>query len=186
MRKLLLAVRFLSLVSIALLPSGCTTTSRVADNDFTREYNVSRSSFFRYKVPVGWFDASSDTKSEIWLLKNDYSASITVHEIKTDDDARRSINSTAGLTRIAQLSMALRTSDPSFLLVAPPVADEINGHSVSSYDITSTATHDTLRVIVLRTNGRVYEIVALVDGVRKGSAVQVFRLQRAFMEYLRW
>jgi hypothetical protein len=172
-----------------LIYSGCSGTSRVVESPLYPSYNISREGLLRYKVPVGWFDATHDSQSvatEIWLVKNDYAATITVGRITVDAETRRAIDR-EGLARLAHLTMTLAGETSSATLLQPPTMSTVNGRDVYSYVVVSPSSNDTTRVVLIDTGENVFEVIGLVPGnQRRVSSSEVFSAQESFLKSLRW
>ena len=178
----------LFLFGMFFLP-GCSSFSSLPDVPLQSSYSFSRQGLLHYRVPVGWFDASRDSQfvsAEIWLVRNDYAATITVAELVIDEEARRGIDR-EGLQRLAQLSLSLFLSNGSAVTLNPPEPVSLGGPASYAYTAMKPETGDTVRVVLLDTGRRVYEATALVRG-RSASGVssEAFSAQRSFLKSLRW
>jgi len=168
--------------------AGCASTSRFAEIPLQSSYAVSRHGLLHYKVPVGWFDATSDSQSdaaEIWLVRDDYAATISVNEMIIDAETRYAI-SREGLIRVANLSLSLSGSDGFTAVLDPPETFLLDGKNSCSYTTHKPGTTDTMRVILIPVGERVFEVVALTSGKqRRASTREVFSAQQSFLIGLR-
>ena len=168
--------------------AGCASTPRFAEIPLQPPYAVSRHGLLHYKVPVGWFDATSDSQSvatEIWLVRNDYAATISVSEIIIDAETRHAISG-EGLLRLANLSLSLSGSDGTTTVLDPPETFLLDGKNSCSYAVYRSGASDTLRVVLLPVGERVFEVAALTSGKQKrASAREVFSAQQSFLRGLR-
>lgn len=183
------SIRATALLLIAALSLfGCAGAPRFAEVPLQSSYTVSRAGLLHYKVPVGWFDATSDSQSvatEIWLVKNDYAAMISVSEIVIDTETRQAIKR-EGLIRLASLSISLSGSDGSATLIDPPETLPVDGTNSCSYTVFKPISNDTVRVVLIPAGERVFEVVALTSGKqRRVSTREVFSAQQSFLRGLR-
>ncbi len=180
-------VTALLLIAVVAL-AGCASTPRFAEIPLQSPYAVSRHGLLHYKIPVGWFDATSDSQSvaaEIWLVRNDYAATISVSEIIVDTETRHAI-SREGLIRLANLSLSLSGSDGSTTVLDPPANILLNDKTACSYSVHRSGADDTVRVVLIPVGERVFEVVALASGKqRRVSAREIFSAQQSFLRALR-
>ena len=168
--------------------AGCASVPHLAEAPLNPSYVFSREGLLRYKVPVGWFDATRDSQSvtaEIWLVKNDYAATITVSKIGIDTETRRAIDR-EGLARLADLTLTLAGATSATLL-QPPVSSTVNGKEQYSYIVSNPATSDTTRVVLVDSGENVFEVIGLVPGNQhRVTSDEVFSVQESFVKSLRW
>lgn len=184
MRPLLSAV----LIMMAGLGTGCASTSYPTPV-FHTPYFASRDSVFQYRLPAGWFDATADSQASghaVWLLRNDYTASIAVTEVHLDPDAREDLRA-GGIMHLATLSMALAAGGKPYVLQQSPEAIKINGRPSCIYQLMASPANDILRVVLMDAGERVYMTTALVSGeTKRGVRSEVFAVEDAFLGSLRW
>jgi hypothetical protein len=186
MRQLFPAV--LLLVLVAGFWTGCSSSSS-ATVALQLPSFTSRDGLVNYRIPVGWFNAIADSQSSgqtIWLLRNDYSATIAVSEVHVDYDAREDLQ-VAGIMHLAQLTMGLAAGGKPYVLQRQPEGVMIGGTPGCAYEIVIPQVNDVLRVIVVDTGVRVYMVTALVSGeAGHGLRDEVFAAQDAFLSGLTW
>lgn len=178
------------LVTVALLLAvfrvGCSTTSIPA---FHAPYFQSRDGGFSYRIPAGWYDASADSQSTghaVWLLRNDYGATIAVNELHVDSAARGVLRD-GGITQLATLSMTLAAAGKAYVLGQAPQTSHVNGRVSCVYQLVTTPASDVLRVVLVDTGRKVYMVTALVPAETKVTARDdVFSVQEAFLNSVRW
>jgi hypothetical protein len=166
---------------------GCASAPHLAEVPLNPSYFFSREGLLRYKVPVGWFDATKDSQSvaEIWLVKNDYAATITVSKIGIDVETRRAIDR-EGLARVASLTLTLAGATSGTIL-QPPGRFLVNGKELYSYVVVNPASNDTTRVVLVDSGENVFEVIGLVPGnQRRVVSDEVFSAQESFVKSLRW
>jgi hypothetical protein len=171
------------------LCAGCSSSPSVTTLTLHSPYFSSRDGNLQYRLPAGWFDATADSQAAgqvIWLLRNDYAATIAVSEIHLDAGARDAIRSD-GVMHLAQLSMALASGGASYAITQQPEELRVNGNLSCVYALTTTPANDRLRVVLLDTGERVYMVTALVpEETKRGGQSEVFIVQDAFVGSLRW
>jgi len=168
--------------------TGCSTSPSIAVT-LHPPYFTSRDRFLQYRLPAGWFDATADSQSSgqaIWLLRNDYTATIAVSEVHVDPDAREDLQN-AGLTHLARLTMGLAAGGKAYVLEHPPEWMTVNNIRGCMYQISIPPANDILRIIVVEMGVRVYMVTALLSGeVKQGLREEIFAVQDAFLGGLRW
>ena len=180
-------LRALPLLLLFLL-FGCSSGPRVATTNLRAGYFPSRDGALQYRLPVGWFDATADSQATghvIWLMRNDYGASITVDEVRLDAAARMEIER-GGLLQLAQLVMSLTTGDRGAMLVEPPNMVVVNGRQFCRYEMVASSTRDTLRMTLFDTGGKAYVVTALLQDKGASRDPQFASIQENFLSTLRW
>ena len=151
-------------------------------------YFPSRDGALRYRLPAGWFDATNDSQAvgnSIWLLREDYGATISVSEVHMDDDARRELNG-GGLLGVARLSMGLAAGGKAVVVQKAPQLFTMNGNDYVSYEYLVPASGDEIRVVVLSANGRFFMVTALSTRDKRSGGNDVFAVEQEFVAMLRW
>lgn len=176
----------LALLAAALLWPGCGAPPP-APPPLSASYNISRDGYLHYRLPIGWFDVTADSQAHgnaIWLLRSDYAATITVNEIRIDENARSEIGR-QGLAQLARLTMFLATHDKGALLQHPPEEFELHGHPCCSYELVMPSNGDILRTVLYDVGGKVYAVAALRTGAAKNLS-DLGDVQMSFLEGLKW
>ena len=178
--------RVLVFLPFVLAFAGCSASRYTDEYPLAPAVRTSHDGFLRYRVPRGWFSTPPDSGSPqniVWLLQNDYKATLAVSEIVVDSAANRAVRR-GGLKRLAQLTMTLVSGENSAVLTREPEVFELNGRQFCSYETEIRETGDSLRVVVFATPERIYEVTALVrPGEQPGG---VFDAQQGFLSSLRW
>jgi hypothetical protein len=185
-----LRLRFAFLFAPALLWLGCAASSSVAPPGVFINGAVRASDGqLRYRVPRGWVDASTDSQSVrslAWLVRADYSATITIDAVHVNPDAQDLLGND-GLLQLAQLQMGLQTHASGVDVVDAPALESQGDRTVCRYQVRSASTGDTRRTYVVGAAGRYYAITALVTRPRGTADVEkVFELQAALVRALEW
>lgn len=165
---------------------GCSTGS---SPPFHAPYFTARDGGFSYRIPAGWYDASADSQSAghaVWLLRDDYGATIAVNELYVDS-AARSVLRDDGMSQLATLSMMLAAAGNPYTLEQAPQTSRINGKVSCTYQLTTSPGNDALRVVLVDTGRKVYMVTALVPGETMGAVRNhVFDVQEEFLNTVRW
>ena len=183
-------LRFAFLFVPALLWLGCAASPSVAPPGlFTNGVVRASDGQLRYRVPRGWVDASTDSQSVrslAWLVRADYSATITIDAVHVNPDARDLLGND-GLLQLAQLQMGLQTHATGAEVVDAPALEVQGDRTICRYQLRSPSSGDTRRTYVVGAAGRFYAITALVTRQRGAADVEkVFELQAALVRALEW
>lgn len=182
----------LALVGMVLFQS-CATTGRVStvEHPLQTPVFVSRDGVLHYRVPVGWFRTGNGSDAEktrktIWLMRDDFAATITVSEVNVDAEARKQIDR-EGLRRAADVTMRLATEKTTRRMTRPPAPLVLENAEFVSYELADPVTHDSLRVVLLDATRKLYEVTALVAGEKKlVTTKETYAAQASFLRHLRW
>jgi hypothetical protein len=179
------------LVLLGWLISGCSSSRYSTDYPLSSYSRTSTDGEFQYRVPQGWFAALDDPlvqqpSSTIWLLRNDYRATIAVSELKVDSVALSELRRYP-ITRVAQLTMALAVNGGSSILQRTPETFTISGREFCGYEVENPETGENMRIVVFAAGGKLYEATALLKG-KEGSEDMYAMLaaQQSFLKSLRW
>lgn len=145
------------LLVLAMVFSACAadityhTTALLSGERFT-----GRDGSLHGSIPKGWFSSTEDTLAPlllVWLLNEDYSASISIKELQLNEIAARRVRD-AGLAMLARLSYAGRrsatTTDGLQL-----TEFELGSRRLCAYETTSP--EGRARVVVFAIGGRYFE-----------------------------
>lgn len=179
------------LVTLGWLISGCATSRYSTDYPLSSFSRTSADGEFQYRIPQGWFAALDDPLSQqpastIWLLRNDYRATIAVSELKVDSVAFNELRRSP-INRVAQLTMALAVNGGSSMLQRTPETFTLSGREFCGYEVENPETGENMRIVVFVAGERLYEATALLKG--KESSEEMFALfaaQQSFLKSLRW
>ena len=83
--------------------------------------------------------------------------------------------------------MSLTANDDSTIQLRSPKTFTIGSTAFCGYELVNIPSMDTLRVVLVDTGTKAYEVTALVAaGNERASALEVFSVQQAFLGSLRW
>ncbi len=183
---------------IALLFVHCPATLPPPPYDatfpMTREIVTALNGEMSVNIPKDWF-ATSDEKAAphllIWLVSNDYTATITLTEIKASQEVHARLKEN-GLTSLAMVSLDLKQAKATgaFEIVTPPQQFAADGRVFCGYEYTTDNRTTVNRIIVFDTGKRYYELAAVPfpkEGVdQKLGAKSLFVIQQSVLSTLRW
>jgi hypothetical protein len=178
--------RVLLVLPFLLAFAGCASARYTDEYPLIPSVRTSHDGLLRYRVPRGWFAAAPDSgapQNVVWLLQNNYKATLAVSEIVVDSEANRAVRN-GGLERLAQLTMTLVSGDNSAVLTREPELFELSGRQFCAYETEITETGDMVRVVVFATSAKIYEVTALARSGEQRD--KVFDAQQGFLSSLRW
>ncbi len=178
--------RALLVVPLVLAFAGCAATRYTEEYPLFPSINLSHDGLLQYRIPRGWFAAAPDSgapQNIIWLLQNNYRATLAVSEIVVDEEANPAVRD-GGLERLALLTMTLASGNNSAVVTREPEVFALAGRRFCAYETEITETGDVVRVVLFTTPAKVYEVTALA---RPGEEPEkVFTAQQGFLSSLRW
>jgi hypothetical protein len=143
----------------------------------------------QYVPPPGWFDATPDSQAaghEVWIIRDDYGATLTIDEVHLDTAARDAVRQ-GGLEPLARLLMTLPSGDRPITVRRPPEIYERDGRVYCQYEVEVFETRDVIRVVLFRAGEEVYSSTLMVPAsVRDRSAGQLSDVQTEFLGSVRW
>ncbi len=173
----------LAAVLLAFLCGACAASLPYAvDYPMTLETFHSRDGVLTARVPQGWFSTTSDTLAPslvAWLIRDDFSATLAVRELKLDRLAARQVER-EGLKLLALVSSGMHGETSS----GPPQAlreFEMQGKKFCSYELQSGKVRT--RIVVFAARGRYYECEAQpVKGIWSADDVaRMFTAQQTLL-----
>jgi hypothetical protein len=180
----------LSSVLLACILVGLAGCAGSAPSTLLRSpYLTARNGVLQYRCPVGWFDATADsqvTNQLVWLLRNDYGATIAVSELHMGGGAWEEVRS-GGIMRLADLTMTLAAGGKPYLVERVPEPLSMNGWRGCTYELTTSSGGDVLRVALVDGGKSLYMVTALCTGdAQRGQREAMRSVQDAFLSSLRW
>lgn len=176
-------------IAAALTVAGCTSVAPTAAPPLLHQpYFLARDGAVRYRLPAGWFDATAEsqgTDRAVFLVRGDYTGTLTMREVHVDSAARRDL-SAIGLLQIARMTASLESGSAPGMIVREPETIRLNGREGCAYEV-AYATGDRVRTVLVDTGERLYAVAALVNGSAAGGARRdIYAVQQAFVAALRW
>jgi len=168
---------------------GCSSSPQASRNSSAPEVHRSRDGRIQYVTPAGWFDATADSQAaghEVWIIRNDYGATLTIDEVRFDGAARAAVRE-GGLELLARLLMTLPSGDRPVRALSGPETFERNGKVYCEYEVEVYETRDVLRVVLFRSDELVYSSMLVVRAAaRERGADQLLETQTAFLGSVTW
>lgn len=170
-----------------LLLGGCSTGPRTTPLRFQEDYRLSRDGALGYRLPAGWFDVTADSQATgraIWLVRNDYGASITVEEVYLMARAEGELGEEP-LLHLAQLTLPLVAGARLARVETQPEVFRLNGREYCAYELVTRDRSEYLRVVLFKARRRVYAVTFYRDGTEVAAA-GIGAVQEPFLRTLRW
>jgi len=144
------------------------------------------------RVPKGWFATTDESNAPnllVWLVREDYGATMAISEIKADVNTRRQLER-RGLEALAEVSFALKSerAKGKAELVAEPKEFKVGDRKFCSYEYTTDKRKTTIRVVVFDTGKHFYDF-AIVPSEKEGVKVNpksLFIIQQSVVNSLQW
>ena len=186
-RQLRGVLKIVIVVLFSLLLFSCAAKLPYSlDYPLTQETFRSHDGTFIGLIPQGWFSPSEDTLASAqlaWLLKDDFSAVLTIHELHPDRLAFSRVQK-EGLTLLANISLAMHSDDASSTIVVQPKEFSMSEKKFCGYEIRDNGKQK--RVIVFAMSGKFYESEAVpIKGTwSQKETEKLFMAQAAFLSSL--
>ena len=174
---------------VSLLMMACASTPHVVQPSFSQEYFTSRNGQLRYRLPVGWLNATDEAPSSsnvIWLVRSDFAVTLSVREVTIDAETRLDVDR-AGLGRVAELTLALASGEKGVSITKQPTASTLHSTKVCMYEYVTGHSGDRIHIVLFDTGNKVYEVSGLITGaLEEEKAAEVVSVQEAFVQNLQW
>jgi hypothetical protein len=181
---------FCGLVLISFLSlAGCgggNTSLYNSDYPLTNETAKSKTSKLAVQLPSGWYSADDNECNcmDLWLVKNDYSATLSFIPLNIDADA---IKNEAGMSELeAVLSISKTFKKAKYGSSLKSFINEefftINNSQFAAYEYSDSQKRLT-RVIVLKYNNKFYELTALP--IKGQDAQELYKIQNSVLSSLK-
>jgi hypothetical protein len=176
-------------IAAVLSAAGCGSVAPTTAPPLLHQpYFLARDGAVRYRLPAGWFDATAEsqgTDRAVFLVRGDYSGTLTMHEVHVDPAARRDL-SEVGLLQIARMTASLESGSTSAMIVREPEIIRMNGREGCAYEV-EYSSGDRVRTVLVDTGERLYAVAALVNSAAPaGARRDIYATQQAFVAALRW
>jgi hypothetical protein len=180
-----------SIIAILFL-AGCSSVPYDSNYPMTDEVVKSLNEDVRIKVPKGWFATTDETNAPnllVWLVREDYGATMAISEIKADANTRRQLER-RGLEALASISFALKSERArgKAEMVVEPKEFDINGKKFCSYEYSSDGRKTIVRVVVFGTGKHLYDFAAVPAEKEnvKADRKSLFTTQQSVLHSMRW
>lgn len=168
--------QLLSLLLLAILLAACSGSKEesaaatetvfpkyryAASADMTKDVVSTPDGTLRVLRPEGW-QRTSDPKNApailLWLVREDYSASLSFTQIKMDPALYQTLKG-EGIAAVAKVSLSLkeRNAEDSVTVVQPVELFKVGGRVCAAYEYRIAAAEPVIRVAVFDTGSRFME-----------------------------
>lgn len=152
------------LVLLSLIITSCTSIPFYSFNyPLTTEVISSADNTLQSRLPTGWFnskDTSLTPQFQFWLIKEDYSGTITLQEIKVDAVTDRRIKKD-GLLLLAEISLKFKQEAVDRFLITKPIETfTINSQNYCGFEYYINSTSRRVRVVLFQLGNRYFETEA--------------------------
>lgn len=184
---------FLILLFFSCLPlvlAGCTPSRPRLPYPLSERTVVSSDGYLHLRIPEGWFvpvDGESSQGLLVWLVKEDYSATMGLTEIRGDERLRKEVEET-GLLVLGELSFSLKHArDPAAKLLSLPEVFQLNRKRFCAYEFTLDNGVTTIRTVVFNTGKKFYELSVIPNPKKMPVAMRpIFDAQQAILLMMDW
>jgi hypothetical protein len=181
----------LSILSLLFL-AGCSSVPYEANYPMTDEVVKSLNEDVQIRVPKGWFATTDESNAPnllVWLVREDYGATMAISEIKADARTRRQLER-RGLEALAEVSFALKSerAKGKAEMVAKPKEFKIDDRKFCSYEYSTDKRKTIVRVVVFDTGKHFYDF-AVVPSEKEGAKVDpksLFIIQQSVVNSMQW
>jgi hypothetical protein len=156
------------------------------DYPLTNETAKSKTSKLSVKMPSGWYTADDNENNfiELWLVKNDYSATLSFIPLNMDQETLKEDTGKSELETAISTSKTFKKAKYSSTLKA--ITNEeiftIDTNQYGAYEYTDSQNR-LVRVVVLKYNNRYYELTALP--VKNQDAQELYKIQNSILSTLK-
>ncbi len=179
-------------IVVALLFAGCASVPYDSNYPMTEEVVKSLNDDVQLRVPKGWFATTDETNAPnllVWLVREDYGATMAVSEIKGDANTRKQIDR-KGLEALAAVSFALKSerAKGKAELVTKPKEFKVNGREYCSYEYSTDGRKTLIRVVVFNTGKHLYDFT-IVPAEKEGLKFDpqtLFVIQQSVLNSIEW
>jgi hypothetical protein len=181
----------ISIVSVLFL-AGCASVPYESNYPMTEEIVKSLNDDVQLKVPKGWFATADESNAPnllVWLVREDYGATMAISEIKADETTRKQLER-KGLEALAAISFALKAerAKGKAELVVKAKEFKLNGRKFCSYEYSTDGRKTVIRVVVFDTGKHLYDF-AVVPAEKEGvkfDPQNLFTIQQSVLNSMQW
>lgn len=175
---------------LPLVLEGCAPSRPHLPYPLSERTVVSSDGYLRLRIPEGWFvpvDGESSQGLLVWLVKEDYSATMGLTEIRGDERLRKEVEET-GLLVLGELSFSLKQArDPAAKLLSLPEVFQLNRKRFCAYEFASDNGATTIRTVVFDTGKKFYELTVIPNPKKMPVAMRpIFDAQQAILQMMDW
>jgi hypothetical protein len=181
----------ISILSLFFL-AGCSSVPYEANYPMTDEVVKSLNEDVQIRVPKGWFATTDESNAPnllVWLVREDYGATMAISEIKADAMTRKQLER-RGLEALANVSFALKSerAKGKTEIVTKPREFKVGERKVCSYEYSTDGRKTIIRVVVFDTGKHFYDF-AVVPSEKEGVKTDpksLFIIQQSVLNSMQW
>jgi len=172
--------------------AGCSSVPYEANYPMTDEVVKSLNDDVQIRVPKGWFATTDESNAPnllVWLVREDYGATMAISEIKAEASTRKQLEQ-QGLEALAEVSFALKSERAKGKtdLVTKPREFKVDDRKFCSYEYTTDKRKTIVRVVVFDTGKHFYDF-AVVPSEKEGVKIDpksLFIIQQSVLNSMQW
>lgn len=181
MKKYLSIIIFVFMISCG----GGIASIYQRDYPLSKEMAYSKTSNLYVNLPSGWFSAEDNeyNRTDLWIVKNDYSESITFRKMNLDETVQKEIDGN-GLDKITFYSKTFTKVKlgKDFSNFSNEEVFEMNGKTFAAYEYLNK-NHIPVRVVVFRQYDKYYESEAISK--TSGNVQELFKIQNSVLSTIK-
>lgn len=151
----------------------------------TNEVVKSKTTQLSVKIPKGWFTADDNENNyiDLWLIKDDYSATLNFVSLNLDQNTKRDISGNE-LASILDLSKTIKKAKYGNALkgFTNEKTFQINEKSFSSYEYLDEQKRN-IRVVVFKNGENFYELSAIP--IQNQNLEELYRTQNSVLSSIK-
>lgn len=157
------------------------------DAELTSDLAFSKTTDLKVNIPRGWFtaDDNSDEKIDLWLIKDDYSSTISFIRINPDKETMQELKGN-GIKKIkdySKLNNRLAHRD-KFIDLLKDEYFELNGRKFEVYQFAGSK--NLHRVAVFKYQNVFYECIASIkQGIQPEEITNIFATQNSVLQSIK-
>jgi len=141
--------------------------------------------------PKGWQETVDNRNAPgiaLWLVKEDYSASLSFNPMKMDPALYKALQKD-GLSAVAKVSMSLKKNNArdTVTILQPLEPFQLNKRNFMAYEYTADGGKTVVRVVVFDTGKQFYECILLpaTESLSQAGHRSLFETQQAVLKTVR-
>ena len=157
------------------------------DADMTADYLPAKDGSFSVLQPAGWQQTADEKNAPniiLWLLRDDYSASLSFTPMNMDPALYASVRS-QGLSAVARVSLNLKKNKASEKVIVMHEVEEfsIGKSRFSAYEYSAGKGAPVIRVVLFDTGSRIVECSMLpaTDDITPAENRRLFEIQQTVL-----
>jgi hypothetical protein len=174
-------ISFLFLVLIFISCSSSVTSLYDSNFPLTNEIAKSKTTQLSVKIPQGWFTADDNEYNyiDLWLIKDDYSATLNFVFLNLDSETKKEISSNE-MSSVVSFSKTFKKAKYGSALkeFLNEETFQLNGKTFSSYEYLDDQKRN-IRVIVFKSGENFYELSAIP--IKNQNPGELFKIQNSVL-----